>query len=151
MKIVKDWIFALMVCRKYGLVWNPWCKLSYGSYNFYKGVINLNPFSKNFRDIFLHEIGHHVDDKRVNYREYFKYGTNITYIDNNRCIFDVLDSEYNASKFAIRCGGDRKYLLSQFNTYTASVMRERSDLERPIFECYLKLVTKLSKYFYTGL
>ena len=138
---LKQWMFALYLCFRYKLIWNPFCGLAFGSYDTIKGEITVNPFNQHFMDVFLHEVGHHLHHKLVNYDDYFKYGTDVRY----------LDAEYVASKFAIRCGADRKFLLSKFNTYTSSVMRARDWMDRNIFESYLNLVVRCSRYFRNGI
>ena len=62
MKIIKDWLIAIRICRKYNIKWNPIhnlknaeCLYSFGNY---EKVISINPFYPKFIDSFVHEVGH---------------------------------------------------------------------------------------------
>lgn len=62
MKLIKDWMLALRVCKKYGIKWNPFknmkgaeCVYSFDNYS--KKVL-INPFYPKFIDSFMHEVGH---------------------------------------------------------------------------------------------
>jgi len=68
---IKAWCYAIAVCKKYKLIWNPFVKLEGGYYS-YKGVIGVNPFDSYFMSTFLHEVGHHVHNKRVPLKNYLK-------------------------------------------------------------------------------
>lgn len=62
MKIIKDWLLALSVCRKYNIKWNTfhWMKGAecvYSFDNFSKKIL-INPFYPKFIDSFMHEVGH---------------------------------------------------------------------------------------------
>lgn len=62
MKLIKDWLLALSVCRKYNIKWNPfhWMKGAECVYSFndYSKKILINPFYPKFIDSFMHEVGH---------------------------------------------------------------------------------------------
>lgn len=62
MNILKDWIYALKVCKKYNITWNPFHNLNSAecSYNFDKRskTVMMSPFYPKFIDSFMHEVGH---------------------------------------------------------------------------------------------
>lgn len=62
MKLLKDWLLALIICRKYNIKWNPfhWMKGAECVYSFddYSKKILINPFYPKFIDSFMHEVGH---------------------------------------------------------------------------------------------
>jgi len=62
MKLIKDWLLAISVCKKYGIKWNPfhWMKGAECVYSFdnYNKKILINPFYPKFIDSFMHEVGH---------------------------------------------------------------------------------------------
>lgn len=122
---IKEWWYAVLVCRKYGIRWNPFVKLGDGYY-LYKGIVGVNPFDSNFMSVFLHEIGHHVHNKRVGLKKYLKAQNNelrfSTGNEAGRNVYKVLESEWKASRFAAKTGrADRKNLVSAFQTYTGCI------------------------------
>lgn len=126
--IVKDWWYALRVCMKYRVWWWPFVAEGDGWYK-YLGIVGVSPFTKNFMSIFLHEIGHHVHNKRVGLRDYQKAtGDDLRFTSGHlegRNIFRVLDAEATASRFAVKTGkADKQYLVQCFNTYTALIFKK---------------------------
>ena len=124
---IKDWCYAFAVCKKYKLIWNPFVKLKDAYYS-YTGVIGVNPFDSYFMSNFLHEVGHHVHNKRVTLKNYLKaQDGELRFLNGNeagRNIFKVLEAEARASRFAAKTGrADKKHLVGCFQTYTASIFR----------------------------
>ena len=122
---IKEWWYAILVCRKYGIMWNPFVRLGDGYY-LYKGIVGVNPFDSCFMSTFLHEIGHHVHNKRVGLKNYLKAQNNelrfSTGNEAGRNVYKVLESEWKASRFAVKTGrADRKKLVSAFQTYTGCI------------------------------
>lgn len=101
MNLIKDWIYAIKVCRKYGITWNPFHNTDYARHRFaywcnekkYKSMIFINPFYDGFLDSFLHEVGHHVYNKNA----YMK-SKNIK--DYEEATSDTLGEEYLCWRFA---------------------------------------------------
>lgn len=118
--IIKDWWYAIKVCRKYGIRWIP---RGDGNYNWTYRTVSVNPFRKNFLDVFLHEIGHHVDHRIRNY-DFFLHPYGLRYRDTGRNIYRSMNAEGNASRFAAKTGkANKKFLVKMFNTYSAEVFR----------------------------
>lgn len=128
MKLLKDWLYAVKVCKKYNLIWNPYVKLGYGAYDWDNNSVHVNPFSKDFITIFMHEVGHHVHHCKVNLPVWLKYqGNELRFSGGNMegwSIYKNLQSEAIASRFAMKSGkADKNYLVSAFHTYTASIFK----------------------------
>lgn len=123
-KRIGEWWYAYKVLRKYKLKFYPYVSLDSGWYS-YDRVIGVNPFCKHFISVFLHEIGHHVHDKRVGLESYLKAGEDdLRFPKDNTCIYKTLESEAFASRFAAKTGrASRKQLLVWYNTYTASIFK----------------------------
>ena len=119
---IKDWWYAYMVCRKYGIRWNPFHTLKYAQYTFsyyvnYKkdnSVIHINPFySKGFMDSFMHEMGHILRMRRQ-----YRKSASVSVFEES--ISDTLYEEYSAWKFAKRTRKEsfnKKRAVSFFQTY----------------------------------
>lgn len=124
MKRIGEWIYALAVCHKYSLSWNPFCALGGGAYQ-WKGCVCVNPFSNNFISIFMHEVGHHVHDKKVKYSSWvMANGDELRYSENGHEMFKTLEAESLASRYAVLTGKcDKGYLERCFNTYTGIVFK----------------------------
>ena len=125
--IIKDWWYAYKVCKKYKLRWIPFIKLEGGCYND-EGYVRVNPFSRNFMSIFMHEIGHYVHDKRIGLISFLEADKGeLHYSEGNqarRSIYKTLESEATASRFAIKTSkGDRQHLIKAYNTYSASIFK----------------------------
>lgn len=62
MKLIKDWLLALSVCRKYNIRWNPLHRMKSAacvySTDGYSKKILINPFYPKFINSFMHEVGH---------------------------------------------------------------------------------------------
>lgn len=148
MKILKDWIYAVKVCKKYNLVWNPYVKLGYGAYDWNSRSVHVNPFSTNFISIMLHEVGHHVHDVRVHLPTWLLPESNseLRYSGGDLggySIFKNLNAEALASRFAIKSGkGNKKFLVKAFHTYTASIFKHTNkpsvvnEISSIIDQCY---------------
>lgn len=120
--IIKDWWYAIKVCRKYGIKWNPFHTGRYACFNFSyyilyrksKCVISINPFyKKGFLDSFMHEVGHCLRMRR----EYRK-AKNVEEFED--AISDCFYEEYSAWKFAKRTrksSFNKKRAVSFFQTY----------------------------------
>lgn len=122
---IQDWWYAICVCRKYGIKWNPFSKIDSGSY-LWSGWVQVNPFDPNFLTIFMHEVGHHVHGRRVDLESYYKPSNGELRFTgcklSGRSIYKTLDSEALASRFALKTRkADRKYLIKAFNTYTSAI------------------------------
>ncbi len=69
MKIIKDWMYAISACKKYGIKWNPWFGLKHAQASFCygrrKNIIAINPFYPNFKQTFLHELSHILSFTRM--------------------------------------------------------------------------------------
>jgi hypothetical protein len=131
--MIKDWWYAIKVCRKYKITWNPFCKIDRGTYHWYGIVwmtdsptISTNPFDKHFKEIFFHEVGHHVA-KRIGYekkcKEYFNSVPKKEQITmQGHPYYILLDEEAFASRFArkaLKGCMDSGYLVKCFQTYTS--------------------------------
>lgn len=132
--IIKDWIYAWNVCRKYGVKWNPSVNLERAHFTFWyedkkKPLIELNPFHENFKTVFLHEIGHIVFWRKRGKRFYScleACGRHTAYLQpncNGRSFIGILEEESLASRFSakvMKTEESRGYLLKAFYTYTAA-------------------------------
>lgn len=120
--IIKDWWYAVKVCRKYGIKWNPFFTPTHAEFLFsyklnYKQsqcTVKINPFyKKGFLDSFMHEIGH-----CLRFRREYQKTTNIKGFES--AISDCLYEEYSAWKFAKRTrkhSFNNKRAASFFQTY----------------------------------
>ena len=120
---IKEILYSRKVCKKYGLKLKLLPSLGEQAwYDYVQKSIAINPFSKNFISSFLHEIGHHVHDKRVGYVQYLFLNKTKSpcHRTGARIVTKVLEAEAFASRFAIKTGKvDKQFLLKSFYTYTA--------------------------------
>lgn len=133
---IKDWWYAILVCRKYGIRWNPFRGLDNASFRVtWNGTkelthkkIHMSPFYPNFLGTFMHEVGHLV---------LYKQGTAINLLVEGKKkiiqeegvlvyrgqhFLNLLVEESLASRFsrkATKQRADVKDLVTAFNTYTA--------------------------------
>lgn len=122
MQLVKDWWYAYKVCRKKNIRWNPfwfknyacnWFEYSNGPSKNCKSTININPFYNNFKEVFLHEVGHSI----YNVKAYNKAKNIREYEENTD---DFLKEEYLCWRFAkkvMKAGFNKKYAQNCFMTY----------------------------------
>ena len=131
--IIKDWYYAIKVCRKYKITWWPMTKIDEGTY-YESGIpflteratISVNPFYRHFKEVFLHEVGHHIA-KRIGFcNRYREYSENTPkderILFSGESYFVRLDEEAFASRFARKAGKgvvDTSLLVKWFQTYTA--------------------------------
>ncbi len=147
---IQNIIFSIIVCKKYNLKYHPFCPIGYGEYNFITHKVIVNPFDKDFLTIFLHEIGHHVHDKIVNYDRFLYDVTSFKMVNcDNRCAFKILEAEAFATRFAIKTGiVEKRFLLSAFYTYTSclfSIDLSKYNLFSEAVDLVHKLHQKINK------
>jgi hypothetical protein len=144
---IRNVLLALLVCHKYGLRYNPFCGVHIGKYDYVKKSVKTNPFNKDFKSIFFHEIGHHVHHKIVNYKTFFQISNiatrELTYKGGDD-FYKVLESEAFASRFAMKTGrANKSYLLWAFNTYANMPFKPQLELVfQPYFTKYVDCVSK---------
>lgn len=128
MKKLGEWWYAYLVCRKYKLSYSPFKSFDKGSYNWAIHLIEVNPLSKNFMTIFLHEVGHHVHHERVNYYKFLPYTKDsVLIVGEGWDVFKSLEAEWWASRFAAKTRkANRNHLTKCFHTYTGSIFRHSS-------------------------
>lgn len=133
--IIKDWWYAIKVCRKYGIFWNPFCTNKYAefifSYNPARGIrsqtIRINPFYHNFTDAFLHEVGH-----LFWYRNLFNKSESVHDFENKIESYDVLHKEFVAWRYSKLVRKDRfnsKIARKCFMSYFPSMARQVGGVE----------------------
>lgn len=100
--IIKDWWYAIKVCRKYKVTWNPFFHRKYAMYKIWyndSGIsenrIYINPFYTGFLDSFMHEVGH-----LVWYRKTAKKSKTVEEFESTIENTDDLDSEFIAWRYA---------------------------------------------------
>lgn len=131
--IIKDWLYAIAVCRKYKIWWNPFFKLTHAEfqmsykrlYKEAKCVIRINPLYKGFIDSFMHEVGHIVRHRSI----YMK--VNDVY-DYECAVSDVLREEYKAwqfSKLALKNRFNKNRARRKFKTYFPRYAKEVGTLK----------------------
>lgn len=149
---LKDWFKAYKICKKYGLKLKLYLHREMGYYNHVSQTIGISAFSSEFMDIFLHELGHHIHHLKVNYPEFYEDGASDVRMGNKatvyRCIFKKLETEYQASRFALKAGADKKRLREWLTSYIKPAMQGREHIPPEIFENYLNSVARVSKIFY---
>lgn len=134
--IIKDWIYAYKVCKKYKIKWNIFRNLDNASFSITdrnstkeKAVIWMNPFYPKFRQTFLHEVGHIVFWRSgITPRVYalsnklcLKMEAESVWLDGKRLIPRLIE-ETRASRFArkaMRGKADIEDLTEAFKTYSA--------------------------------
>lgn len=146
-RIISNYLFARRVCKKYSLKFIIGFNKDQGEYSFLDRYIKSDISSKNFMSIFLHEVGHHVHDKRVNYAQFLYKPRDVPYTHNERNVFSSLEAECFASRFARKTGkSDVKFLLKGLYTYTGNYLKYSSLLcTNNIYEDLLDKVYKSIK------
>lgn len=135
--MINQWIKAAYLLIRYKIRYSPFIERGCGTHTSYshadtgtfqKEVIHVNPFSSDFWEIFLHELGHAVYRKNhIGDRSMRNLINNMVLYDfkyNDKVFSMVLEEEAFASKFAARvsrklnieCSKTR--LLQWFYTYT---------------------------------
>lgn len=133
--MIKDWWYAIKVCRKYGIVWNPFRDLSNASFRVWwdnsgkiiKTRIHMSPFYPNFLETFMHEVGHYTLYKRGTAQKLYRDVDAYEKCDQ-LCIGDVflltlLIEESLASRFArkaLKGKADVDDLVKAFQTYSSA-------------------------------
>lgn len=134
--LIKDWIYAIAVCRKYKIRWNPFRNLSNASYyvqfddegNIIKSLIHMSPFYPKFKETFLHEVGHYTLHKRGTCRRLYRAAENNRKYEvesiwyKGKLLLPLLVEESLASRFAkkaMKGDADTEYLVKAFQTYSA--------------------------------
>jgi hypothetical protein len=145
---IKNFILAWVVCRKYGLIYKPFCSFDSAEYNYIFRYIMLNPFHPEFNSILFHEVGHHVHDKLVNYNTFFDLTPDsmkvVTY-NEEQDFHKLIEAEAFASRFAMKTGkANKSFLIWAFNTYTR--MPFRPDFELSTKSHFTSYVDCVSKY-----
>lgn len=129
MKKLREWWYAFLVCHKYNLSFSPFKGIGKGSYNWATREVEVNPFSKDFLSIFMHEVGHHIHHNKVNYDEFLMANEGSKLIEHgvNWDVMKSWEAEWCASRFAAKSGKANKAILTKwFNTYTSSVFKQSS-------------------------
>lgn len=135
MEIIKDWIYAIMVCRKYGIKWNPIRNRSNASFFYHntggklRQTIHMSPFYPNFREVFMHEVGHlWLNRSGMVKRLCRKDEFNRRYIEAESIwmygtpLLPLLEEESLASRFArksMKGRANTDELVKAFQTYTS--------------------------------
>lgn len=134
--IIKDWWYAIKVCRKYRIVWNPFRDLSNASFRVWwdddkkltKKVIHMSPFFPNFLETFMHEVGHITLYKRGTYHKLQRAATanlkreHASIWLNGKLLLPLLVEESLASRYArkaLKGRADFEDLVKAFQTYSA--------------------------------
>ena len=147
MKLFKDWVYAIKVCLKYRLIWNPFVKFGDGSYCWIDNSIHVNPLTKNFITIFMHEVGHHVHHRRVDLPSWLKCGGDELRFSGGDMegwsVYKNLKAEAIASRYAMKSGkADKAFLLKAFHTYTSAIFKQTnkpvvlSEISTIVDSCY---------------
>lgn len=132
MNKLAQWIYAYKVCKKYNLKLYPSLTKDFGEYDFIERRITVDFFSKKFLTILMHEVGHHVHDRRVKYVN-FLYTQRLKeeFSHDGRDVISVLESEAFASRFSRKTGHGDKVLLSKaFITYCSAYLKPNAMLCR---------------------
>lgn len=133
---IKDWWYAILVCRKYGIRWNPFRSLGNASFRVtWNGAreltykkIHMSPFYPNFLGTFMHEVGHLILYKQGTAINLYVEGKKKILLDSdvlvykNQCFLNLLVEESLASRFsrkATKQRADVKDLVTAFNAYTS--------------------------------
>jgi len=127
MKIL-DWWYAICVCKKYGIKWNPFFKMTRAEYCFSYGLfgvtskIHMNPFYEGGLDSFMHEVGHCLW-----YKKLWASSKSIEDFEQKSDSTCILEKEYIAwrfAKLARRGRFNHKRAQRMFGTYFKSKARE---------------------------
>lgn len=131
MKLLKDWLLALNVCRKYNIKWNPFHSLRNAecvyNFDFEKMQVMINPFYPKFIDSFMHEVGHLRRWDRI-YKKTFG-GSNTRRMLFNNQTGCILKEEYMAWKYSKRFlkeRFDKKRAKLFFKSYYRRAAKETS-------------------------
>ena len=145
MNKIEEWIYALKVCKKYGLKFKPSFEKGYGQYDFIEGSVSVDVLNKDFMTIFLHEVGHHVHDKSVDYKNFlYKQRLTVNFRHDGRDVISCMEAESFASRFARKTKkANVQFLLKAFNTYTAVYLSPNAELCR--HNLYESVVHKVYK------
>lgn len=144
---IKNFILAVIICRKYKLTYKPLCTFNNSEYNYIYRHIKLNPFHPEFISILFHEVGHHVHDKMVNYNIFFNIKPDsmkgVTYNDEQD-YYKLMEAEAFASRFAMKTGrADKAFLVYAFNTYSQLPFKQDEGLStRSYFMDYIDCISK---------
>lgn len=149
---IKELLYARKVCEKYGLKLKLIPSLGEQAwYDYVQKSVAINPFSRHFISSFLHEIGHHTHDKRVEYAQYLFISESTKrpcHCTNDRIVTKVLEAEAFASRFAIKTGKvDKQFLLKSFYTYTADFVSYASVLcgSNGLYETLIDTIYKCTR------
>ena len=133
---LKEWIYAIRVCKKYGIKWNPFRGLDNASFSVSWDTnqkltvkkIHMSLFYPYFLQTFMHEVGHIVLYKQGKAIRLYLEGKKRINEDfdaivfDGKCFLNTLTEESLASRFsrkALRGKVDTKELVESFNTYSA--------------------------------
>lgn len=145
MNKLAQWIYAYKVCRKYNLKLIPSLSKDFGEYDFIKRKIAVDFFSNKFLTILMHEVGHHVHDRRVRYAN-FLYTQRLKeeFSHHGRDVISVLEAEAFASRFSRKTGhGDKLFLCKAFTTYSSAYLKPNAVLCRyTLYESVLDKVVE---------
>lgn len=149
---IREWVIAYRVCKKYRLKFSPFISIGDGMYSWSDKKVYVNPFDPDFITTFLHEVGHHTHNSRVDYNTFMKAEKDeLKYSSNDRSVYKTLDSEGIASRFAVKTGlADKELLLKCFTTYSAIVFEA---MDKPyvvaeqskIVDCVYKNIRRIEK------
>lgn len=131
--IIKDWLYAIAVCKKYKIWWNPFFKLTHAEFQMsYKRywkeadcIVRINPFYKGFIDSFMHEVGH-ILWHRGNYMKAQSVH------DYEESVADTLKDEFKAwqfSKLVLKQRFDSNRARWMFKTYFPRYAKEVGTLK----------------------
>lgn len=144
---IKNFILAIVVCRKYGLAYKPFCLFINSEYDDVLKHIKVNPFHTEFNSVLFHELGHHIHHKLVDYTTFFdvnpESAEGVLY-DNFFDFHKILESEAFASRFALKTGrADKAILVKAFVTHAQYPFKVNRDLStRPWFSRYIDCISR---------
>jgi hypothetical protein len=144
---IKNFILAMVVCRKYGLAYKPFCLFINSEYDDVLKHIKVNPFHPEFNSILFHELGHHVHHKLVDYNNFFKLtSNNVVVSEHDLDYHKLIVAESFASRFAMKTGkANKAFLMRAFNSYARIPFHLDSELSsKSWFMSYVDCVAKYS-------
>lgn len=129
--MIKDWLYAISVCCKYRIWWNPFLFKGSAEFNFiyykhykkWRGTVRIHPFYKGFLDSFLHEVGHFIS-----LRNAYKKARSIEEFEKNTQ--DQLKEEYKAwqfSKLVLKHKFNNKRARAMFSTYLPNAIDRQGE------------------------
>jgi hypothetical protein len=144
---IKNFILAMVVCRKYGLTYKPFCLFVNSEYNDVLKHIKLNPFHPEFNSILFHEVGHHAHHKLVNYNTFFALKTNsddVVIYNEDLNYHQLIVAEAFASRFAMKTGkANPAFLVMAFNSHARIPFHPKNELSsKSYFTSYVDCVAK---------